>query len=183
MSRDTSLDPRHPGRTSKPGSYSRPIPQCGVSRQSNRREPGRPSPARRSRQSNRRKPGRPRPSAEISTVEPTEVATRAEAAPEISTVDGIASDTAAVDRLERFGPQAEHLRQLRLFLKATSGTHCELEPRDDPRTRAIEQWMLRNQELAAQYGIDGDRPDPVGPAPGSDGAANGATAGVPDRPP
>ena len=104
-------------------------------------------------------------------------------APEFSRAEGVASDIAAVDELERFGPHAEHLRQLGVFLRATSGTPAELEPRDDPVTRAVEQWTLRLQELArrndAYLGIDSSRPDPAGPAPVTDGA----TAGVQDRPP
>ena len=104
-----------------------------------------------------------------------------------STDEAIVLRAEPEDGLARFGPEADYLRKLRVVFKTTSGTLPDLAPSDDLRSRALEQWRLRNQELSRQFdahfGINSERPDPVGPAPVADGAGDGATASVQGRPP
>jgi hypothetical protein len=123
--------------------------------------------------------------ADLLTVEPILEAKSGEAGANLFAVEPIL-DHRAEDDLERFGPQAAHLRELRDFFKANSGAGggiggpgAELEPRENPVKKAEERLRLRQEELSRQldahFGINGERPEPVQPAPVADGAGDRAT--------
>ena len=72
---------------------------------------------------------------------------------------------------------------LRLHLKASSSTNPNLEPRGDSLSLAVEAWELQNEELSRQidahFGINGERPNLVGPDP----VPGGARVEEQERPP
>ena len=80
---------------------------------------------------------------------------------------------------ERFGPYANILRNVQRNLQAADGdpgrTDADAAGRDSPLARATEQFRLRQIELSrqidARFGINGERPEPGGTAPVSDGAS------------
>ena len=121
------------------------------------------------------------PSPGFSTDEPTGDATPAGTTQGFSTVEPTGLNPVVVDDLERFGPEAETLRKFRLFLELPPGARPDLAPRDNARSPAVEQWRLRNEELARQFdahlAIDTERPDPAGPAAVADEAADHTQAG------
>ena len=135
-------------------------------------------------------PATAEPGAGFLTVEAISEPATAEPGADLLTVEAISNDPAAEDDLERFGPEADHLRQVRLDLEAIYGAGRPIDGaagsgrrsrpgtdpgharRESPALRAAEQFTRRQWELSrrldAHFGINGDRPDPAGPAPVSE---------------
>ncbi len=134
------------------------------------------------------------PGADLLTVEAICEPATAEPGADLLTVEAISNDPAAEDDLERFGPEADRLRQVRLDLEAIYGAGRPIHgaipdtgddarpatdpshvPTESPRLRAVQEFTRRQLELSraldAHFGINGDRPDLAGPAPVSDATA------------
>ncbi len=128
-------------------------------------------------------PATAEPGADLLTVEAISEPATAEPGADLLTVEAISSDPTAEDDMARFGPEADHLRQVRLDLEAIYGAGRPIDgtipdPGDNPRPetdldraqwerpllRAAGQFTRRQWELSraldAHFGINGDHPAP-----------------------
>ncbi len=99
----------------------------------------------------------------------------AELGADLCRFEAISDDAAEVDDVTGFGPYADTLRDLRVFLRSTDfgARELDLARTESPLSRAVEEFERGQTEqsrlLDEFFGVDTSRPDPVRPPPAPDG--------------